>query len=213
MLMTLTLVLTYMPVIAFAGDVDADRGTPTSITYYHNGDFKISGYAEDSEYDPELDGWVEADGEYIYYPVPWFEAEDTIEVTYSNLSQPVEYVPQMQESGEGDFYISGFANKNDSNDVISPGIEWVNRQTYSNPFKENTDEPFYVFIQVSDEAGNNSILKTGDLTAHILPYTYNEGDGEDEEEEEEEDFNFGDLPDPDTIDEIPLDTMVNASVS
>ena len=115
-LMMLTLMLTYMPAIAFAddGDEPEDRGNPVSLEFIHDGDYEVEGsYTQDGDVDEETGEWEATSDPYIHYYVPGFVEGDIVNVTYEN-GQTVSYVNTTVHVEEMDYDDTNFRSTEDS---------------------------------------------------------------------------------------------------
>ena len=140
-LLSLVMVLTFIPSIAFAYPGDEGESAEREITrieFTHQGDYKIEGYVTNGYWD-ENENWIETPEPYLQFDEPWFEEGDYILVWYEGETDPLKYTAVNILDEEGDEIIT-FAAENDDNDIIYPFTEWVKEQTYDNPFTADTEE-------------------------------------------------------------------------
>ena len=184
-LLTLVMVLTFMPSLAFAdpddGGESAERGI-TKIEFTHQGDYKVEGsVTSDGYWDEVKDDWVETSEPYLKFEEPWFETGDYILVWYEGETEPLKYTAVNKIDDEGDEVIT-FVAENDDTDIIYPFTEWVKEQTYDTPFTADTEEEFKIYID-----GYESVYDT--KTALLV--------------DEEDDYVYPDDPDNSGFGELP----------
>ncbi len=199
-LLSLVMVLTFIPSIAFAYPGDEGESAEREITrieFTHQGDYKIEGYVTNGYWD-ENENWIETPEPYLQFDEPWFEEGDYILVWYEGETDPLKYTAVNILDEEGDEIIT-FAAENDDNDIIYPFTEWVKEQTYDNPFTADTEEEFKIYID-----GYESVCdtKTALLVDEVDDYV---------EPDDPENSGFGELPA--SCDSINLDQKKTVSVT
>ena len=157
LLLSLVMVLTFMPALAFADS--PERGDITQIQLTHEGDaYTADGYlATDGYYND--DNWVPTSEEYVQFTAPDPVVGDKLYVTYEGIADPIEYVAVQKHNNEYDYDYVAFQAKDNEEDVINTYSVWVNEQTFSNPFTAGTTQSFKICVtdDVYDTA--NAFLK------------------------------------------------------
>ena len=178
-LMMLTLVLTYMPAVAFAddGDEPEDRGNPVSIEFIHDGDYEVEGFfTTDGFIDEETGEWIQTSDPYYYFNCPGFSIGDVLEVTYENEEEPVRYIYTEGNDDDCQFIAEGT-----SDDFIFPDIDWAREQSYSNQFEADTNEEIIIALESYGGDSDDPIILQDTASAYLYI-----NDGPDEPDEEKD---------------------------
>ena len=178
LLLSLVMVLTFMPAMSFADSKESkDSDIPIGIELmYESGTYRIArdGYYRTDGYNNDDDEWVATSEEYYYYYPPRFFEGDIIVVNYSDRN--VRFINKEVSDGEDSWL--AFVDEQDPNNVIYPEMEWVETQSYENRFEPGSRASFRVFIE--DGEGNRIYSESYEAAL-------------DEEGDDEEDFFTGEV--------------------